>query len=68
MRGHCPPAGTCQVSWGQLGLHSPLAWSTVLTARMRSRALGSVYSTNTSSSFRAIFTTKRNWDKEQQLG
>lgn len=30
--------------------------------------MGSVYSTNTSSSFSAIFTTKRNWDKEQQLG
>lgn len=59
-----PPAGT---SWW-LGLHPPLALSTALTARMRSRALGSVYSTNTSSSFSAIFTTRRNWDKGWQLG
>ena len=53
---------------GQLGLHPPLALSTALTAWMRSRALGSVYSTNTSSSFSAIFTTKRNWDKGRRLG
>jgi len=53
---------------GQLALHPPLAWSTALTAWMRSRALGSVYSTNTSSSFSAIFTTSRNWDKGRWLG
>lgn len=35
---------------------------------MSSKALGSVYSTNTRSSFSAVFTTRRNWDKGWQLG
>ena len=35
--------------------------ATELTARMNSGALLSEYSTNTSSSFRAVFTTKRDW-------
>lgn len=40
---------------------SPVELATELTARINSGALFSEYSTNTSSSFRAVFTTKRDW-------
>lgn len=40
---------------------SPVELATELTARISSGALLSEYSTNTSSSFRAVFTTKRDW-------
>lgn len=39
--------------------------ATALTAWMKSGALVSEYSTNTSSSFRAVFTTKRDWGRSQ---
>ena len=44
---------------------SPVVLATELTAWMNSGALFSEYSTNTSSSFRAVFTTKRDWGKRQ---
>lgn len=47
--------------------YSPLFSSTVDTAWIKSGALDSVYSTNTSSSFSAVFTTRRNWKKRVQL-
>lgn len=67
----CGPGGDIVPQQGphrRLELYSPFAWSTALTARMSSKALGSVYSTNTRSSFSAVFTTRRNWDKGWQLG
>lgn len=44
--------------------HTPLWVSTALMAWMSSAALDSEYSTNTSSSFRHVFTTRRNWNKQ----
>lgn len=47
--------------------YSPLFSSTVDTAWIKSGALDSVYSTKTSSSFSAVFTTRRNWKERVRL-
>ena len=47
--------------------YPPLAWSTSLRAWSSSSVLHSVYSTKTSSNFRAVLTTRRNYNVNRNL-
>lgn len=48
-------------SWWRVNLFIPLLVSTEVMASISSGVLDSEYSTNTSNSFRAVFTTRRNY-------